>query len=249
MARGRTGGPARETTSRPPGSKADYVHEALRQEILTGALSPGSAIGQEEIAARLGVSITPVREALRRLESDGLISYRAHHGATVSELGAEAAEELYLLRAAVEGLTARLAATRITAEQLESLREIHERMLSADPHSLAQDSRLFHQTIADIGGPAFLASHVRSIRQNNPVPLSVSLWNDPANAQVFLDAHARLLDALANGDAEAAEHIMAEHIQASAVARTTGNPDPDTDGAGSTGTPTEPQRPAPTADV
>lgn len=225
MARRRTGGPGvRETVSRPPASKADYVHEALREEILNGVLLPGSAIGQEEIATRLGVSITPVREALRRLESDGLISYRAHHGATVSELGADAAEELYLLRAAVEGLTARLAAARITPDQLGRLREVHARMLAADDradaHGLAEDSRVFHQLVADIGGPAFLAAHVRSIRQNNPIPLSASLWNDPANARRFLDAHQRLLHALEDRDAEAAERIMVEHIQAGAVART-----------------------------
>ncbi|MDA0564134.1 GntR family transcriptional regulator [Streptomonospora sp. S1-112] len=228
MARARTRGSAGATTPaaparRPPGSKADYVHEVLRHEILNGELPPGAAIGQEEIAARLGVSITPVREALRRLESDGLISYRAHHGATVSELGSGAAEELYLLRAAVEGLTARLAAARITDDGLAQLRRIHERMRGADAHQAAQDSRLFHQTVADIGGPAFLAAHVRSIRQNNPVPPSVSLWNDPDNARLFLDAHERLLEALERRDAEAAERIMAEHIQASAVARTAAN--------------------------
>ncbi|PSK90469.1 GntR family transcriptional regulator [Murinocardiopsis flavida] len=234
MVRGRPPGSpaARDTARRPPASKADYVHEALRQEILSGALAPGSAIGQEEIATRLGVSITPVREALRRLESDGLISYRAHHGATVSELGSDAAEELYLLRAAVEGLTARLAADRITPEQLDRLRAVHERMLDAaqrseEPggatsgaHALAEDSRVFHQLIADIGGPAFLAAHVASIRQNNPVPLSASLWNDPANTRRFLDAHERLLAALAAGDSAEAERLMVEHIQAGAVART-----------------------------
>ncbi|WP_233515462.1 GntR family transcriptional regulator [Marinitenerispora sediminis] len=222
MARGSTGGPTR-ASARPPSSKADYVHEALRQEILDGTLAPGSAIGQEEIAARLGVSITPVREALRRLESDGLISYRAHRGATVSELGSDAVEELYLLRAAVEGLTARLAAARVTDDQLARLREVHQRMLDADAESdaraLAQDSRLFHQMVAEIGGPAFLAAHVRSIRQNNPVPLSVSLWNDPENSRHFLDAHARLLRALEEGDADSAERVMAEHIRASAAAR------------------------------
>ncbi|MFC7328325.1 GntR family transcriptional regulator [Marinactinospora rubrisoli] len=229
MARGSTGGPARAAT-RPPSSKADYVHEALRQEILDGTLPPGSAIGQEEIAARLGVSITPVREALRRLESDGLISYRAHRGATVSELGSDAVEELYLLRAAVEGLAARLAATRVTEDQLARLREVHERMLAADARSdaraLAEDSRLFHQLVADIGGPAFLAAHIRSIRQNNPVPLSVSLWNTPENAHHFLDAHARLLRALQDRDAESAERVMAEHIRASAAARTSGEAAP-----------------------
>jgi len=77
----------------------------------------------------------------------------------------------------------------------------------------------------------------------------VSLWNDPDNARVFLDAHARLLNALADRDAEAAERIMADHIQASAVARTTANTDPGGGSGSGAGTAAEPPRPAPTADV
>ncbi len=206
---------------RPPASKADYVHETLRQEIIDGALPAGSAILQEEIATRLGVSITPVREALRRLESDGLISYRPHHGATVAELDPAAIEELYLLRSAVEGLTARLAATRITGPQLAELRAVHTRMLGAtgDAAALAAGSRDFHRLVAEAGGPAFLAAHLRSIWQNNPVPVSVSLWNDPANAEAFLRAHETLLGALEAGDAELAERVMTDHLRSAAAIR------------------------------
>jgi DNA-binding GntR family transcriptional regulator len=223
-------GAAPGVVRRPPASKADYVHEALREEIVDGVLPPGSAIVQEEIAARLGVSITPVREALRRLESDGLISYRAHHGATVSELGPEATEELYLLRAAVEGLIARLAATKITEPQLAELHEVHKRMVTdlgevhggRDAAVLAGESRTFHRLVAEAGGPAFLAAHVRSIWQNNPVPVSVSLWNDPGNVRVFLRAHADLLRALESRDAAEAERIMIAHLHTAADARRRG---------------------------
>lgn len=207
----------------PPGSKADYVHDVLRHEIMSGQLPAGTAVPQDEIARRLGVSITPVREALRRLESEGLISYRAHRGATVSELSQDAARELYLLRGAVEGLCARLAAARITGEELSRLRELHERMLAehetGGAEDLAAHSREFHDRLAVAGGPAFLAEHLRSIWQNNPVPSSSSLWHDPANATVFLDAHGELLDALARRDASAAERIMTEHLECAADAR------------------------------
>lgn len=204
-------------TDRPPTSKAEYVHETLRREIVNGVHPSGSSINQEEIASRLGVSITPVREALRRLESDGLVTYRAHRGATVSDLGVEAAEELRLLRAAVEGLTARLAAQRATDAQLADLTAVHERMVANgrahNSHALAEDSKLFHQMVADIGGPAFLSGHVRAIRRNNPVLQTVSRWNDPANVDVYLEAHSRLLEALAARDEDTAERIMAEHIR------------------------------------
>ncbi|MFE9245037.1 GntR family transcriptional regulator [Nocardiopsis sp. NPDC006938] len=207
-------------TGRPPTSKAEYVHETLRHEIVNGVHPPGSSVNQDEVATRLGVSITPVREALRRLESDGLVTYRAHHGATVSALGVEAAEELRLLRASVEGLSARLAAQRITEGQLAELTAVHDRMVaaardSADSQELARDSHLFHQMVADIGGPALLGGHVRSLRRNNPILETVSRWKDPARVRLYLDAHGEMLRAFAQGDAEEAERLMAEHILAS----------------------------------
>ncbi|MQA97472.1 MAG: FCD domain-containing protein [Streptosporangiales bacterium] len=190
---------------------------------MRGELAAGAAVPQDEIARRLGVSITPVREALRRLESEGLVSYRAHRGATVSELSQEAARELYLLRGAVEGLTARLAATRITDDQLERLRVLHARMLDAQHEGRSGDlaplSRELHDAIALAGGPAFLAGHLRSIWRENPVPPDTSLWHDHANAEIFLREHEDLLAALEAHDPDAAECIMKLHLEHSAAAR------------------------------
>ncbi|MQA10704.1 MAG: FCD domain-containing protein [Pseudonocardiaceae bacterium] len=188
-----------------------------------GLLPAGTSVPQDEIARRLGVSITPVREALRRLESEGLISYRAHRGATVAELSQDAARELYLLRGAIEGLCARLAADRITEAELGRLRELHERMLGEHRagalEGLAEQSRTFHDLVAEAGGPAFLAEHLRSIWQSHPVPASSSLWHDKDNAGTFLRAHGELLDALARRDARTAERIMVEHLEIAADAR------------------------------
>lgn len=209
--------------SRPPGSKADYVHEVLRAEIMSGQLSAGAAVPQDEIARRLGVSITPVREALRRLESEGLISYRSHRGATVSELSDDAARELYLLRGAIEGLCARLAADRITEEQLTALRELHERMLTEHEagivENLAEHSRQFHDLIAQAGGPAFLAAHLKTIWVNNPVPLESSLWHRTEDSARFLATHGDLLAALSDHDADRAERLMVEHLETAGAAR------------------------------
>src|SRR5690606_14061100 len=107
---------------RPPGSKADYVHAVLPGEVMSGQLPAGAAVAQDGIARRLGGSLTLLREAWRRLESEGLIAYRPHRGATVSELSQDAARELYLLRSAIEGLCARLAANRISDAELTALR-------------------------------------------------------------------------------------------------------------------------------
>lgn len=207
---------ARGTAGRPPISRADYVHQTLRDEIALGALLPGTPLGQDEIAARLGVSITPVREALRRLEAAGFVNYEAHYGATVSSLSDEALNELYLLRSVVEGLAARLAAARITAEELDQLDQIQADMRSMvsqhDVAGLARGSRDFHSLIAEIGGPDYLAKHLQLIWENSPIPTKLSVWaNENASAH-SLAAHAELIQALRAGDAAAAGSLMSGHV-------------------------------------
>ncbi|MCA2223701.1 GntR family transcriptional regulator [Nonomuraea aurantiaca] len=202
---------------RPPMSKAEYVYSVLLEEIRTARIPGGTALRAGAVARRLGVSVTPVREALRRLEKDRLISYEAHHGATVVDLGDDALEEYYGLRAVVEGLGARLAAARITATDLTELRELHASMLrdaeEGRPERLGEQSRQFHLRIADIGGPAFLGQHARAVRDSFPVPAGASLWLDDEQVNLQLDAHEGILAALAAADGAAAEHIMIEHVR------------------------------------
>ncbi|SEH01871.1 DNA-binding transcriptional regulator, GntR family [Nonomuraea solani] len=198
-------------------SKAEYVYSVLLDEIRSARIPGGTALRAGEVAKRLGVSVTPVREALRRLEKDRLISYEAHHGATVVDLGDEAVAEYYGLRAVVEGLGARLAASRITAEDLAGLRELHAAMAEDAAHGrhelLGEQSRRFHLRIVDIGGPAFLGAHARSVRNSFPVPAEASLWLDDTQVKAQLEAHEGILAALESGDAEAAERIMIDHVQ------------------------------------
>ncbi|MER6003508.1 GntR family transcriptional regulator [Nonomuraea angiospora] len=205
------------TEPRPPMSKAEYVYNVLLDEIRTARIPGGTALRAGEVARRLGVSVTPVREALRRLEKDRLISYEAHHGATVVDLGDDALAEYYGLRAVVEGLGARLAAGRITPEELAGLRELHALMAEDAAHGrhdrLGEQSVRFHLRIVDIGGPAFLGAHARSVRNSVPVPANESLWLNEAQVRAQLDAHEGILAALAAGDAEAAERIMIDHVR------------------------------------
>lgn len=198
-------------------SKADYVYSVLLDEIRTARIPGGTALRAGAVARRLGVSVTPVREALRRLENDRLVSYEAHHGATVVDLGDDALEEFYGLRAVVEGLGARLAASRVTAPELRRLRELHAAMVrdaeAGRYEPLGEQSRRFHLMIADIGGPAFLGRHARAVRNSFPVPATASLWLDEAQVGPQLQAHERILDALARADGATAEQIMIEHVR------------------------------------
>ncbi|TMR27169.1 GntR family transcriptional regulator [Nonomuraea zeae] len=198
-------------------SKAEYVYSVLLEEIRSARIPGGTALRAGAVARRLGVSVTPVREALRRLEKDRLISYEAHHGATVVDLGDEALAEYYGLRSVVEGLGARLAAARVTEADLVWLRELHASMLADAEHGrherLGEQSRRFHLRIVDIGGPAFLGEHARSVRNSFPVPAEASLWLDDTQVRVQLEAHGGILAALEAGDGDAAERIMVDHVR------------------------------------
>ncbi|WP_243744588.1 GntR family transcriptional regulator [Streptomyces hainanensis] len=211
---------------RQPLSKADYVYEVLRDEIRNARVPGGTQLKAAHLAERLGVSITPVREALRRLEKDRLVSYQSHRGATVIDLSDEALLEFYNVRAVVEGLGARLAAARITPGQLAELRSLHGQMVADAAErrlvGLGELSRRLHLAIADIGGPAFLGQHAHAIRDSHPVPAAASLWLDAEQAEAHLAEHARLLDALEAGEGEAAERIMIAHVRASGAYRVGG---------------------------
>ncbi|TQL45024.1 DNA-binding GntR family transcriptional regulator [Homoserinimonas aerilata] len=200
-----------------PLSKTQFVYEWLKEEILSGSLTPGSRIRQQDVARTLGVSYTPVREAIRQLQATGLITYEPNRGNAVNSLGDDALRELYLLRGVVEGLGARLAAEKMTDAVLSELRSIHEQMLAvldegADASALAALSRNFHSLIVKAGGPHIVHPKTQEIWTHYPVPRSQSLWGVPGEARRSVDAHARILDALQARDALSAGSLMEEHI-------------------------------------
>lgn len=199
-----------------PMSKADYVYHLLSKEIHNAQIAGGTPLRAAAVAERLGVSITPVREAFRRLEQDRLIIYERHHGATVIDLTDDALLEFYQVRAVVEGLGARLAAEVITQAQLNELWELHASMVEDEREGrhelLGEKSRRLHLAVTDTGGPSFLGAHARALHDSYPVPTGASLWLDPEQAKNQLTAHEQLLRALGSGDGYTAERIMVEHV-------------------------------------
>lgn len=106
----------------------DEAARALREAILDGRLRPGQRLLQDRLAEMLGVSRTPIREALQRLEREGLVRSVGRQGMVVAQLAAQDIEEIYDVREVLEGLAARLAASRISQAQLNTLRKSLERM-------------------------------------------------------------------------------------------------------------------------
>lgn len=189
-------------------SKSDLVAAALRELIMTGGLEPGTPLRQRQLAARFGVSATPVREALRRLESEGLITNDVHRGSTVAESAGDLHEKVKI-RAVLEGLAASLAAPKVRDQDLAELRSYNERLLTSDLSSaeLHTLNRRFHFRIYEIANSPLLLSLMRLLWQS--FPGGPQVLRDPKDSHA---EHRALLRALERHDGEAASEITQRHI-------------------------------------
>ena len=191
------------------------VYERLRLEIVTGKLASGSSLVETVTAARHGVSRTPVREALRRLEQDGLVE-RGDRGLQVRSCSPEEILEIYGARIVLEGLAARTAAECRSALDLANLEERHLRMVATDPNdaiAMATTNRQFHEAL-------WASSHNRTL-VDLLVRLNSHLTRYPATTlsssgrwATVLEDHRRLLDAIEARDADAAGSIGETHMAA-----------------------------------
>ena len=190
-------------------SKSDIVCAMLRELIISGELEPSEPLRQRDLATRFGVSQTPVREALRRLESEGLVVNDPHRGATVSESRSGVIEDNSQIRAALEPLGARLAAKAITEEQLATLRRLNDEMLGMGEGDSRYGvlNREFHFTIYQAAASPMLLSMMRLLWQAMPDGPRVTRSHHESAEQ-----HTALIEALSAGDADAAAEITRIHI-------------------------------------
>lgn len=206
----------------PPQSRTSYVMERIKADLASGAIGPGETIKQTVLAKRYGVSPTPVREALRVLQSDGLISYSPHKGASVRELNPAAAQDLYRLRSGAERVAAEMAVERMTPDgmaQVEAAFGVLDALMN-DPESTATEisvaNKAFHFAIYEQSSPIV----VRYLEQ---------LWSRfTPTSTVFLDhdvawdlhnGHRELLEAVRQGDAQAAGALTAGHVLSASAHR------------------------------
>lgn len=193
-------------------SKSDIVCALLRELIIAGKLRPSEPLRQRDLAQRFGVSQTPVREALRRLESEGLVISDPHRGATVASSRSGVLADNMRIRAALEPLGARLAVRSITPEQIGALRALHDEMASLEQGDQRYSAlnREFHFAIYEAAASPVLMSMMRLLWQAMPAGPQVTRSQDESAAQ-----HAALLDALERGDEDAAAEVTHEHITGS----------------------------------
>jgi DNA-binding GntR family transcriptional regulator len=188
--------------------KSDVVAETLREMIMTGQLAPGSELRQRDLAEYFNVSPTPVREALRRLESEGLVGTELHRGSRVAPLNVEAQEENYLILAELEALATRLAVEKMTDEDLEEVRACGDAFAAADDESEARElNRQFHFRVYECARSPLLLSLMRVLWSS--FAYGPQLWR-PHDQSV--KEHQLLIDALSARAADRAAKITHEHV-------------------------------------
>lgn len=190
------------------------VLDSLRQAIITGRLVPGSRLIERELTDMLGVSRTVVREALRQLESEGLIAIVPHRGPVVRELSLEEAEDLYSIRAVLEGFAARLFAEKATDTQIDmlerALRLVVEAYESGDADQVLNSKNGFYRVLFEGAGSETLSSMLSTLHARIWRWRALGLSHPARSAQRSHESIANLqamLGAIRRRDAGAAERI------------------------------------------
>jgi len=196
----------------------EQVYDQLIDILIRGELQPGDVIVERRMAERLNASRTPVREALGRLEAEGLVYKQPSRGVTVSPFSTEAFVELLNVRQLLESEAARLAAGRIPQDKLDLIRNALKELGKQAKPSLSDIwdvDDLLHGAVADAAGNALLADMIRDLRRRTHV---FNAYRNPVTPKFGVEENTELLDAIASGDQEKARAAMAEHIESVKVA-------------------------------
>jgi DNA-binding GntR family transcriptional regulator len=195
---------------------AEELRLQLADDIVRGALEPGAALDETELAQRFGVSRTPVREAIRQLAASGLVETRAHRGAVVAQPDARQVAGMFEVMAELEALCAGYSAERMTAAERQALAELHEklRMLShiGDPESFHELNETFHNAIyAGSHNPHLVEITLATRRRVQPYRRA-QFRNAGRLAKSWAE-HDQVVTAISRGDRAGAANAMRAHIK------------------------------------
>jgi DNA-binding GntR family transcriptional regulator len=196
-------------------SGAHVVYAALRDRITKHELAPGTRLNETELAASLSVSRTPLREALRMLLAEGLVRQLPTGGMVVAPLDAEDMRELYVVRAAIEGVVAREACERLTEEDLAQLDALIDQMgrLLDYPAEMLRLGQQFHARLLAASGNRRCEQLLRQLRGHLDRYQAITATIEPRRHEAYAE-HQGILKALHARDADAAEALMRAHVMA-----------------------------------
>lgn len=189
------------------------IYHRLLDEIRAGDLLPGTRLREAEIAERLGSSRTPVREAIRLLESDGLVSHVPRQGATIRSLDYAEIMELYEMRAVIEGTAARLAARAASQVEIDALTALNDEFGHArNEREAATRNRQFHQMLLNAAKNRFLVRAVDSLQKSMLILGPTTLMEQARISDAYRE-HRSIIDAIGARDSQRAEAEMRAHIE------------------------------------
>lgn len=202
-------------------SLGERAYRRLRESIVQGMLPAGRKISERSIATELGISAQPVREALRRLEQDGMVVTLPRRGTVVAEVGPAQLAELGRIRAALEGVACALAAERVDAAAIATLAAILGRMQAGtearDTEALDEANEEFHAVIHQATGNLFLIRSLASLREYDHLGRHRAVGSTPRDLPKALAEHRGIVAALKKHDPALAEARMRQHVLRSLV--------------------------------
>lgn len=201
----------------PYRTKTEVAVESIRSLVINGELTPGASFTYRRLAEQLGMSQTPIREAVRQLETEGLLRSEPHRGVTVTELAdlsIEEAQDIYFVRMLLEREAARLAASNVTDQQGQDLTATREAMEAAVAAGQPAQSRRLHTQwhfkIHEASGSPYLATLCASAWHRFPWE---AVWIVPGRQGSAMEQHREIEAAVLDGDPEGAAELMANHVE------------------------------------
>jgi DNA-binding GntR family transcriptional regulator len=195
-------------------SLRDHVHDLVRSAIVSGRLKEGEKLNERRLANELGISTTPLKEALRALEVEGLVRSEARRGIYVTFSPAQA-EEMTLARAALESMIARQAAKRVLPEHVQMMRGFLEQMRAAlkavDVPRLIELNEKFHDVIHDASGCEYLRRLQNGQRMYDHAARLLVLGEEVERVR-SVEEHEAIVDAIAEHNPDLAERLMRDHV-------------------------------------
>jgi len=197
---------------------SETAYQNLRQAIFSGRFRPGDRLLEGELAASLGISRTPLREAMQRLEAEGLLTAAPRRGLVVTELERDEIAALYAVREVLEGLAGSLAAQHASSPEIDAMRELLDRQARASKHdaeSLAQLNKQFRELVHLASRNKFLISALETLEIPVAALPSPAFATSGHGAAAHRD-HAELLKAIEKRDSERAAELSSAHMAAMA---------------------------------
>lgn len=193
----------------------EMVYEELKMQILTGSIVPGTRMMEVELAQEMGVSRTPIREAIRKLEKEGLVTIEPRRGAYASQISTEDMVEILEVRQNMEGLAAYFAASRMTPDQMKELKEVsdlyNKAVSESNMESMIKHDTRFHRIIVESCNNKILVQMIEQL-QELVLRFRYIYYDNFRRAENMPEEHAIILNAIERNDADAAREAADVHI-------------------------------------